>query len=215
MSYSSRSNDRTNGPLTTSKHALIKDQAMSSADEIFVEIPRDKLRVSSTIESFEVNLSKKEGCVMAIMRPFWPTRNSSVFGELDRMRRDMDRLFGGISGRSVREPMAGVFPLTNVTEDTNNYYVRAELPGIKGDDLDISVTGEGLSISGERRIPEEKKDASYHRREREAGKFSRMLSFPGQVDTGKVEASCADGILTVVLPKAEAAKPRQISVKAV
>ncbi len=151
---------------------------------------------------------------MAIMRPFWPTRHSSVFGELDRMRRDMERLFGGLPGRSFREPMAGVFPLTNVTEDHNNYYVRAELPGIEGDELDISVTADGLSIAGERKIPEEKKDASYHRREREAGKFSRMLSLPGQVDTGKVEASCADGILTVVLPKAEAAKPRQISVKA-
>ena len=151
---------------------------------------------------------------MAIMRPFWPTQHSSVFGELDRMRRDMDRLFGGLSGRSFREPMAGVFPLTNVTEDTNNYYVRAELPGVKRDDLDVSVTGEGLSISGERKLPAEKKDASYHRREREAGKFSRMLSLPGQVDTAKVDATCADGILTVVLPKAEAAKPRQISVKA-
>jgi len=152
---------------------------------------------------------------MAIMRPFWPTRHSSVFGELDRMRRDMDRLFGDLPDRSFRQPMAGVFPLTNVTEDTNNYYIRAELPGMKGDELDISVTGEGLSISGERKIPEQKKEASYHRREREAGRFSRMLSLPGQVDTGKVEASCANGILTIVLPKAEAAKPRQISVKAV
>jgi HSP20 family protein len=150
---------------------------------------------------------------MAIMRPFWPARDVGVFGELDRMRKDMERLFGGLAGRSSREPTAGVFPLTNITEDSNNYYVRAELPGINGDELDISVTGEGLSISGERKIREEKEDARYHRREREAGKFSRMLSLPGQIDTKKVEASCADGMLTVVLPKAEAAKPRQISVK--
>ena len=151
---------------------------------------------------------------MAIMRPFWPTRNSSAFSELDRMRRDLERLFGGLSGRSFREPTAGVFPLTNVTEDNDNYYVRAELPGTKAEDLEISVTGDALSIAGERKIPEQKEDARYHRREREAGKFSRMLSLPGQVDTGKVDATCADGILTVVLPKAEAAKPRQISVKA-
>jgi HSP20 family protein len=130
------------------------------------------------------------------------------------MRRDMERLFGGLSDRSFREPTAGVFPLTNVTEDNDNYYVRAELPGIKGDQLDISVTGDGLSIAGERKIPEQKEDARYHRREREAGKFSRMVALPGQINTGKVEARCTDGMLTIVLPKAEAAKPRQISVKA-
>ena len=152
---------------------------------------------------------------MAIMRPFWPTRDSSVFGELDRMRRDMERLFGGLSGRSFREPTAGVFPLTNVTEDNDNYYVRAELPGTKAEDVDISVTGDGLSIAGERKIPEQKEDARYHRREREAGKFSRMVGLPGQINAEKVEAHCTDGMLTIVLPKAEAAKPRQISVKAV
>jgi HSP20 family protein len=112
-----------------------------------------------------------------------------------------------------REPVAGVFPLMNVTEDNDNYYIRAELPGIKTDVLDISVTGESLTLSGERKIPPEDETATYHRREREAGKFSRIISFPGQVDTGKVDARSADGILTVVLPKAEAAKPRQITIK--
>ena len=150
---------------------------------------------------------------MAIMRPFWPTRHSSVFSELDRMRRDMDRLFGGLSGRSFREPMAGVFPLTNVTEDNNNYYVRAELPGIKGEDLDISVTGEGLSISGERKIPAEGDNVRYHRREREAGSFSRMIGLPGEVDSDKVDAGLKDGILTITVPKAEKAKPKQITIK--
>jgi HSP20 family protein len=130
------------------------------------------------------------------------------------MRRDMDRLFQGLTGAVSGEPGAGVFPLANVTEDKNNYYVRAELPGVKAEDLDISVTGENMSISGERKIPVEGEEARYHRRERNAGKFSRMLSLPGHIDTQKVEASCANGILTVVLPKAEAAKPKQISVKA-
>jgi HSP20 family protein len=112
-----------------------------------------------------------------------------------------------------REPTAGVFPLTNVTEDDHNYYVRAELPGIAAGDIDISVTGDSVSISGERKIPAEKKGTRYHRREREAGKFSRMIGLPGQIDTGKVEASCVDGVLIVVVPKAEAAKPKQITVK--
>jgi HSP20 family protein len=130
------------------------------------------------------------------------------------MKSEMDRLFDHLAGGTYREPGAGVFPLTNVTEDKDNYYIRAELPGVKADDLDISVTAEGVSISGERKILAEGEDARYHRRERNAGKFSRMLNLPGHIDTQKVEASCSDGILTVVLPKAEAAKPKQITVKA-
>lgn len=150
---------------------------------------------------------------MAIFRPVdWQAGPWGGFEELGRMRRDMDRLFEGLVG-SLREPTAGVFPLTNVTEDDDNYYVRAELPGMASDEIDISVTGDSLSISGERKIRSEKEEARYHRREREAGKFSRMIGLPGQIDTGKVEASCVDGVLTVVLPKAEAAKPKQIAVK--
>jgi HSP20 family protein len=130
------------------------------------------------------------------------------------MRKQMAWLTGGLSRGLFREPAAGVFPLINVTEDKDNYYVRAELPGLKADDLDISVTGNTISISGERKLPVEDEKARYHRREREAGRFSRIISMPDQMDTGKVEARCADGILTVVLPKAETAKPRQIAVKA-
>jgi HSP20 family protein len=138
----------------------------------------------------------------------------SPFEELERMRREMDWLTEGLTGGLFREPTAGVFPLMNVTEDNDNYYVRAELPGLRADELNISVTGDTISISGERKLPAEDKKARYHRREREAGKFSRIVSLPTQVDTDKVQARCADGILTVLLPKAEAAKPKQIAVKA-
>jgi len=144
----------------------------------------------------------------------WPTWNwTSPFDELDRMRRQMDLLSQGLSSGLWQEPAAGVFPLMNVTEEKDSYYVRAELPGLKGDVLDISVTGDTLSISGERKIVPEDEKARYHRREREAGRFSRIVSLPGQFDTGKVEADCADGVLTIKLPKAEAAKPKQITVK--
>ncbi|MBW1717272.1 MAG: Hsp20/alpha crystallin family protein [Deltaproteobacteria bacterium] len=138
---------------------------------------------------------------------------TSPFEQLERMRREMDRLSEGLGRGLFREPMAGVFPLMNVTEDKDNYYVRAELPGLKADDLDISVKADTLSISGEKKISAEDENAQYHRREREAGKFSRIVSLPTQVDTGKVEARCTDGVLTVVLPKAESAKPKQIAVK--
>jgi len=152
-----------------------------------------------------------------IIRRFsdWPTWDwRSPFGELERMRRELDRLSGDFTGSVFRLPTAGVFPLVNVTEDQNNYYVRAELPGVKTDELDISVTGETLTLSGERKLPEESDAASYHRREREAGSFSRVISLPGRLDVDKVKAHAEDGVLTVVLPKAESAKPRQIAVKA-
>jgi HSP20 family protein len=144
----------------------------------------------------------------------WPTSEwTNPFDELDRMRREMDLITENITRRYLGAPGAGVFPLMNLTEHQDNYYVRAELPGIKAHELDITVTGNTLSISGERKIPAEDEKAQYHRREREAGRFSRIISLPALVDAGKVEAHCVDGILTVVLPKAEAAKPKQISVK--
>ena len=143
--------------------------------------------------------------------PAWDWR--SPFDELERMRRELDRLSGDFTGSVFRLPTAGVFPLVNVTEDQNNYYVRAELPGVKTDELDISVTGETLTLSGERKLLAESEKASYHRREREAGSFSRVISLPGRLDVDKVKAHAEDGVLTVVLPKAESAKPRQIAVK--
>ena len=142
----------------------------------------------------------------------FPTfRVRSPFGELERMRRQMDRLYeNAVSPHQL--PQAGVFPLLNLTEDKDQYHVRAELPGVKADDLDIQVTGKNLSISGERKIATEDESAKYHRREREAGTFSRMIGLPGEVDTGKVEAKLENGILTIVVPKAEVAKPKQITV---
>ena len=104
--------------------------------------------------------------------------------------------------------------MINVTEDKNNYYVRAELPGLKANELDISVTGDTLSIAGERKLAVEDEKAQYHRSEREAGRFSRLLSLPAQIDAAKVQAQCINGILSVTLPKAEATKPRQIIAKA-
>jgi HSP20 family protein len=144
----------------------------------------------------------------------WPTSEfRSPFDELELMRRQMDRLSDTLWGGAYREPAAGIFPIVNVTEDHDHYYIRAELPGVSPGDLDISVTGNGVSISGERKIEAGGEDVVYHRREREGGKFSRMVSLPKPIDASKVDAHCADGILKVVLPKAESAKPKQIQVK--
>jgi HSP20 family protein len=129
------------------------------------------------------------------------------------MRNEMARLFDKATGRSLQETTAGVFPLVNVTEDKDNYFVRAELPGLKAEALNIAVTGNNLTISGERKIPSEGDDVRYHRREREAGSFSRIIAVPSDVEVDNVEAGLVDGILTVTVPKAEVAKPKQITIK--
>lgn len=144
--------------------------------------------------------------------PGWSWMNP--LDEIDRMRRQMERLSSGLTGMVSGEPASGVFPLMNVTEDKDNYYVRAELPGIKAEDLNITATGDSLTVDGERKMPEENSGATYHRRERDYGRFSRILTLPGTIDAEGIHAKMADGVLTVVLPKAEAAKPKQIAVKA-
>jgi HSP20 family protein len=164
----------------------------------------------------------KEGLKMLTTRFFdypmnYPTRGfQSMFDELERMRRDMDRLFGKFDGGFLRPyttgVLPGVFPLVNLTEDRDNYYIRAELPGLTTADLDISVAGNNLSVSGERKIPAEGDNVRYHRKEREAGRFSRMIRLPGEVNPDQVDASLKDGILTVTVAKSEKAKPKQITV---
>jgi HSP20 family protein len=135
-----------------------------------------------------------------------------VFQELDSMRRQFDRLMNLYSDTPRRSAGAGVFPQLNVTEDADKFYLRAELPGVKSNELDIQTTGKNISISGERMIQPENESARYHRREREAGKFSRVLAMPSDIDGDRIEAKLENGILTVMAPKAEAAKPRQIKV---
>lgn len=142
-----------------------------------------------------------------------PTRQlRSPFDDWVRMRQQMDRLFNDFSG-APQASHSGVFPAVNVSEDADHYYVRTELPGMKADEIDIQATGNSLSISGERKIPAEEQNAKYHRREREAGKFSRMIGLPDVIDSGKVEAKLENGILTISLPKPESTKPRQIAVQ--
>ena len=151
---------------------------------------------------------------MIFRRINYPRYNlRSTFEDLEKMRNEMARLFDQATGRSFRATTAGVFPLVNVTEDKDSYFVRAELPGLKAEALNITVTGNNLTISGERKIPSEGDNVKYHRRESEAGSFNRIIALPRDVATDHVEAGLADGILTVTIPKAEEAKPKQIAVK--
>ena len=133
--------------------------------------------------------------------------------ELERMQKQMDRLFGDRFLRSGWPGLhAGVFPSVNVSEDKNHYFIRAELPGIEAGDLDIQAAGSSVTISGERRIPTEGNNVRSHRREREAGQFSRVINLPEAADMDKVKANLANGVLTVEISKSEASKPRRISI---
>jgi HSP20 family protein len=90
--------------------------------------------------------------------------------------------------------------------------VRAELPGIKAKEIELQVNGRNLMISGERKIKSEDENAKYHRREREAGKFSRVVALPGDIDADSVNAKMNNGVLSVEISKSEASKPKQITV---
>lgn len=134
--------------------------------------------------------------------------------QLEQMRRDMQRLKGTMfAHHGMRPGAAGVFPALNLTADKDHYYVRAELPGVQVKDLEVQLKGKSLSIAGERKISTEGENVKYHRREREAGRFSRIINLPGEVNADNVDAQMTNGILTITLAISEAAKPRKITVK--
>lgn len=152
-----------------------------------------------------------------LFRRVWPSRPAfeNPFAEFDQLRREMLRMFDSLTGADeTGERAAGVFPPMNVTQDDSNFYIRAEVPGVKAEDLSISALRNRVSISGKREIAEEGERVSYHRKERAEGEFNRTVTLPNEVAADRVEARCTDGILTVTLPKSEAAKPRQIAVRA-
>jgi len=104
-------------------------------------------------------------------------------------------------------------PALEVYEKDDKFVVRAELPGMKKEDIDISIVGDTLTIRGERKAESEVKDEDYYRCEMCYGKFSRAITLPSAIQADKVEASYQNGILEIVLPKAIEAKPKKVEVK--
>lgn len=135
---------------------------------------------------------------------------------LQQLRDEMERLWSGFFGPTAEGPLSPVLrnqPAVNVWEQGDALLVEMELPGIKSDQLDISVTGDELSVKIHR--PEvEQADITYLRRERPAGSFARTLRLPVEVNADRVEAELHDGVLSITLPKAENVKPRKINVTA-
>jgi HSP20 family protein len=139
--------------------------------------------------------------LMRYRRPglVWPS-----FGRLADWQDELDRLF--------ESPLTGWAPALEMHEDKDNFTVRVELPGLKREEIGVSLQDGVLVISGERKEEKVSEGTEVHRQERFYGKFQRALTLPAPVAADKVKAAYKDGILTVTLPKADEAKPKQIAV---
>ncbi|MEP0805325.1 MAG: Hsp20/alpha crystallin family protein [Chloroflexota bacterium] len=134
--------------------------------------------------------------------------------EIMSLREAMDRLFDDAFTRPLSLTANWSVPAVDMYQTDDEIVVKAALPGVKADEVQISVTGEVLTIKGEVKQEEEKKERSWHIRERRFGSFERSIILPTDVIADKAKAEFENGVLTVTLPKAEDVKPRTISVKA-
>jgi len=133
---------------------------------------------------------------------------------LTRFHREMDDLFDCFF-RGPDRPFAGhkAWPVIDVAEEENVIVVRAEVPGCKAEDIDISIFNNKLTISGEKKLAQEKKEKGYYHVESSYGSFRRELTLSTDVDQKKIEAVCKDGVLSITLAKAEKSKAVKVKVK--
>jgi HSP20 family protein len=156
---------------------------------------------------------KEDAMAMERWRPRWGISPWRPFRELEEWERRFDDLFGRPLWRLPVEER-GWMPAVDVFEKEDRFVVKAELPGMKEDDIDVSVVGDTLSIKGEKKTETETKDEDYYRCERSYGSFYRSIPIPSNVDADKIEASFEDGVLEVALPKSAKVKPKKIAVSA-
>ncbi|MEO0230510.1 MAG: Hsp20/alpha crystallin family protein [candidate division WOR-3 bacterium] len=137
------------------------------------------------------------------------------FKEISSLRDEIDRLFDSFFGRqtSIASTEGFWVPAIDVEETENDYIVKAELPGLKKEDIKLCVTDDSLTISGERKMEKEEKGKTYHRIEMNYGRFERTIRFPSEVVPDKAKASYKDGILTVTIPKTEKAKAKELEIQ--
>lgn len=136
------------------------------------------------------------------------------FREMMSLRSAMDRLVDSAFIGAPTWETPGIMELAlDVSESEDEYTVEASLPGIDPEDLDITYSGNTLTIKGETKSETESEGKRYHMRERRYGSFSRSISLPSSVDASKIEANYEKGILKLKIPKAEEAKPKRIEIK--
>ena len=146
------------------------------------------------------------------MARYWLSNpwSSDPLASVDQLRRGMDELFERVGTRTARR--AGAFPPVNLYEAAKEYVLTAELPGLSGSEIEVSVERNRVTLRGERKI-DHPSDASMHRVERREGVFRRTIELPMDVDAEKAQAVCRNGVLMLQIPKAAEHQPRQITVK--
>jgi len=142
-----------------------------------------------------------------------PLKDLIPFGELDRMRKDMDRLWEAFLQRKPTDNEEEFSPALDLSETANELIVKCEIPGMERKDIDISLSDGMLNIKGEKKQEREEKKADYHLVERSYGSFTRSIQLPKEVQSDKISASYKNGILTVTLPKSEEAKKKETKIK--
>ncbi len=151
---------------------------------------------------------------MTLMR--WTPRTElwDPFHNLADIREEMNRLFDDSFRRLGRGDLEGAFaPAVDIVEHQDHYLVRADLPGLRREDVNVTLQDNFLTIKGEKKYEAETKEGHYYRRERLSGTFARVIELPTSVEARKIEASFKDGVLHVTLPKSEEAKPKEIDIK--
>jgi HSP20 family protein len=142
------------------------------------------------------------------------TRSRSLRGELERMQKEMDRIWDRFSSDMSSSTFEQDWnPSLDLAETEDNLVVELEVPGINPKDISISITGNMLTISGEKKQAADREGKNYHLVERSYGKFSRSIQLPTSVDPDRVEARYNNGILRVTLGKTEGGKSKRIEVK--
>jgi len=152
---------------------------------------------------------------MAIVRWNPAKELLNVEREFNRMFHNLSNRFGFGNGDEIeREFESAVWsPLSDVYEDKDNYILKMDLPGIKKEEVKISFVDGQLNISGERKQEKESKDGTYHRVERNYGRYFRTFSLPIKIKQDQINAEFKDGQLTITVPKSEEAKPKEIAIK--
>lgn len=147
---------------------------------------------------------------MLARTPVWQNPLSQMSAEMDRLFESM--ISGPFSSAALNWTSAP-FPPLNLWEDAENWYIEAEVPGLSLEQIELTCTGNTLTISGSRR-PAAAEGASYLRRERGQGRFEREVTLPYPIDASRVQARAANGVLTVTVPKSDVLRPRKIQIRA-
>jgi HSP20 family protein len=130
----------------------------------------------------------------------------------EQLQQELERMLDTALGSVGRSP--GVYPSVNVFDHGDEFIVKAEVPGVDPDKVQLEVEEDTLVVRGERSLSEPSRDAAYHRRERGEGRFRRVVRMPGRLAADEAKAQYRDGVLTITIPKARETRPRRVEIQA-